>query len=158
MTAFLDDSKAQLYSDASDELALSVELHDRGADCVLRLRGALTGESIMALEAQIDQIGCASWDRVVLDVSGLTRLDDVGNRVLAGLHHYMHGRGGTLVVSGAREAILARILRGPYELVPNPDAFDYLTWPKGAASAARGTRCVRFAKPVEEQSSRPNSR
>jgi anti-anti-sigma regulatory factor len=82
---------------------LRVELlsHSR----TLVLDGALSDTSIAAQEAQVDQLGCIPCDLVVVDASGLTALDAVGANVLLGLYHYVHGRGGTLRITGARGPI-----------------------------------------------------
>jgi len=72
------------------------------SSCVLTLCGELTGSSIPALEAQIDQIGGAACEYVLLDVSGLMAIDSVGLHVLIGLDAYVHGLGARLSVAGAR--------------------------------------------------------
>ena len=64
---------------------LNVGFASIGSSCVLTLCGELTGSSIPALEAQIDQIGGAACEHVVLDVSGLVAIDSVGLHVLIGL-------------------------------------------------------------------------
>jgi hypothetical protein len=75
------------------------------------MRGELVDTSIAALEAQIDQIGCSTNTEVVLDVAGLTRIDAVGSRVVAGLDVYVRALGARLRVTGAHgqvaEALLA---------------------------------------------------
>ncbi len=71
-----------------------------GADAVI-LSGTLCGTSIAALEAQVDQLGAACCDQVVVDVSGLTEVDSVGASVLLGLSHYVAARGGELKIVGA---------------------------------------------------------
>jgi ABC-type transporter Mla MlaB component len=79
---------------------LSVTLDAHGAVCRLHLAGKLVRTSIAALEAQIDQLGCLAFERVVVDLVGLTGLDAVGANVLHGLQAYVHGRGGSLEVVG----------------------------------------------------------
>jgi|GEM_PF-7044818 ABC-type transporter Mla MlaB component len=84
----------------ADGAVLSVALDARGTVCRLHLAGKLVRTSIAALEAQIDQLGCIAFERVVVDLVGLTGLDAVGVSVLHGLQAYVHGRGGTLEVVG----------------------------------------------------------
>jgi anti-anti-sigma factor len=81
---------------------LNVGFASVGSSCVLTLSGELTGSSIPALEAQIDQIGGAACEHVVLDVSGLVAIDSVGLHVLIGLEAYVHGLGARLSVAGAK--------------------------------------------------------
>jgi anti-anti-sigma regulatory factor len=75
---------------------LSVELQPTSDSCRLILVGALCGTSIVALQAQIDQMGTMSCEDVVVDVSKLTKLDRRGEGVLFGLYHYVAARGGQL--------------------------------------------------------------
>lgn len=84
----------------ADGTVLSVALDSNGTVCRLHLAGKLIRTSIAALEAQVDQLGCISFERVVLDLVGLTGLDSVGANVLHGLQEYVRGRGGTLEVLG----------------------------------------------------------
>jgi len=90
---------------------LRVELEGDGPVCTLILAGALCGSSIAALEAQVDQLGCRRCEDVVVDVAGLVLLDDVGARVLVGLRHYVSGRGGHLVVTGAQGQVAFTLRR-----------------------------------------------
>jgi anti-anti-sigma factor len=69
--------------------------------CTLRLAGSLACSSIHTLEAQIDELGCATFAAVVLDLSQLAYLDDVGANVLLGFHHYVAARGAEMMVCGA---------------------------------------------------------
>ena len=63
------------------------------------MRGELCGTSLAALEAQVDQLGCMPCERVVVDMRLVTRLDEVGAKVLLGLYYYVLGRGGELRVT-----------------------------------------------------------
>lgn len=86
---------------AVGEPRLSVGFHTVGQRCVLVLRGQLVSSSIAALEAQIDQLGCAPFEQVVLDVSNVTTIDATGKAVLVGLNHYVEARGGRMTIVGA---------------------------------------------------------
>lgn len=90
---------------------LKVELQSDGATCTLNLIGALSGTSIAALEAQVDQLGATPWKDVIIDVRLLKAIDAVGANVLVGLNHYIIARGGRLTVVGARGDV-ATTLRG----------------------------------------------
>jgi anti-anti-sigma factor len=79
---------------------LMVEFHHIGPTCVLALRGELHAGSVGVLEAQFDVLGRTPCRRVVVDLNEVTSVDTVGARVLTGLGHYVHARGGTLTVIG----------------------------------------------------------
>jgi anti-anti-sigma factor len=102
------------------EPTLSVEFRSVGPICVLTLVGELGERSVAALDAQIDQLGCSRFVEVVLDVTGLRSIDDVGVRVLVGLYHYVMGRLARLRVVGPRPAIV-RALRETPLLVQDTD-------------------------------------
>lgn len=80
---------------------LTVTFEDRGSVCVLTLSGQLTRTSVVALDAQVDQIGCSDCAQLILDVAQLTDLDAVGSRALAGLDIYVRALGARLTVNGA---------------------------------------------------------
>jgi len=86
---------------------LSVGLRGHGRTCTLALHGALCEESITALAAQIDQLGCIPFDIVIIDARGIETVDEVGARVLVGLSHYVRGRGGRFVLMGATTTVAA---------------------------------------------------
>jgi anti-anti-sigma factor len=90
---------------------LRVELRTFGRICRLILSGSLSGTSIAALEAQVDQLGCAPFDAVVIDVRRLTALDAVGARVLFGLYHYVEAKGGQLRIVGATKQVASTLRR-----------------------------------------------
>lgn len=89
---------------------LTVELTVEPAAAVVRLQGALKGSSIAALDAQVDQLGSAPCDEVVLDVVELTEVDELGAGLLGGLQHYVWARGGRVTVFGARPPLAAALV------------------------------------------------
>jgi len=100
---------------------LRVELRTFGRVCRLVLSGALSGTSIAALEAQVDQLGCTPFEKVVVDVSKLTSMDPVGARVLFGLYHYVEAKGGKLKIVGASKQIESTLRRFRSDTqVPHP--------------------------------------
>ena len=101
----------------SELSTLQVGFSQVESSCVLTLCGELTGSSIPALEAQIDQIGCAACEYVVLDVSSLTAIDSVGMHVLVGLDAYVHGLGARLTVAGARGQVAEALATASLGLV-----------------------------------------
>lgn len=88
--------------DPSPEAALSVSFRKLGWVCVLAIEGELRAGSIAGLEAQMDRLGRTAFHEVVFDVTHVSLLDDVGARVLTGLCHYVHARGGRVRLIGAR--------------------------------------------------------
>jgi anti-anti-sigma factor len=58
-----------------------------------------------ALSAQFDQLQCSPCDEAVLDLRDVSVVDCVGLNALAGLSHYIDGRGGTLVIRCSPGAI-----------------------------------------------------
>jgi anti-anti-sigma factor len=85
----------------TDLPVLTVAFFSTGRLCVLTMSGELNGSSIPALDASIDQIGGSRCERIVLDVSRLTRLDSAGTRALVSLDHYVRALGARLTVAGA---------------------------------------------------------
>jgi anti-anti-sigma factor len=98
-----------------DPCILSVSFGDRGPVCVLTLSGQLTRASVAALEAQVDQIGSAECEHLILDVTDLTSLDAVGSRVLAGLDVYVRALGTRLTITGANGAVAEALAGTPSE-------------------------------------------
>ncbi|HVC14437.1 MAG TPA: STAS domain-containing protein [Acidimicrobiales bacterium] len=84
---------------------LEVTFRRTGRLCVLTLRGDLQTGSVGVLEAQIDRLGRTPCHRVVVDLHEVDAIDATGARVLIGLRHYVHGRGGTLTTLGARALV-----------------------------------------------------
>jgi len=91
---------------------LSVALDAGGPRCLLELSGSLCGTSVAALAVQVDQLACTSCEHVVVDLSGLVRIDEVGVNMLVGLWHYVRGRGGRLEVVGARGSLVHTLAEG----------------------------------------------
>jgi anti-anti-sigma factor len=113
------------YSGAYDSADwLRVELRTFGRVCRLVLSGALSGTSIAALEAQVDQLGCIPFEKVVIDVGKLTSLDPVGARVLFGLYHYVEAKGGKLKIVGASKQIESTLRRFRADPQVSPSGFD----------------------------------
>ncbi|MGH8989327.1 MAG: STAS domain-containing protein [Acidimicrobiales bacterium] len=104
MTVEMADSQ-QLRTDDTVGPRFEVSLRHVGAVCILTLRGELRAGSVAVLEAEFDRLGRTRCRRVVVDVTELSRLDEVGSRVLTGLSHYVRARGGVLTVVGARPPI-----------------------------------------------------
>ncbi len=96
-----------------EALTLTITFRESDCECVLSLGGALTAETIGAFENPIDRLGRTTFRRVVLEVGGLTDLDDAGARMLTGLHHYVQGRGGHLTVRGAGAPVARALAATP---------------------------------------------
>lgn len=88
---------------------LRVEFRHIGPICVLSLCGELHAGSVEVLESQFDHLGRTPCHRVVLDLSELADLDPTGARVLIGLRHYVHARGGRLRVLGPSPLVRATL-------------------------------------------------
>lgn len=84
-----------------DVSVLTVSFNNIGPQLVLSTHGALIGSSIAALEAQIDQIGCAESSDVVLDLTGLVEIDAPGLRVVIGMAQYVRALGRNIEITGA---------------------------------------------------------
>lgn len=83
---------------------------DRGL--TLRVRGSLDAQAMPALTAQFDQLQCTACDQAVLDLNDVLVVDCVGLNAVAGLCHYVSGRGGTLLIRcrpGAIRGLLVSI-------------------------------------------------
>jgi anti-anti-sigma factor len=118
-----------------------VELVGDGPTCTLTLSGSLSGTSIAALEAQVDQLGSTPCRDVIIDVRLLSAIDQVGVNVLVGLNHYVEARGGQMTVVGASGEVAAalrnceligstgQIERGVRSREPKPNGLHPSQWP-----------------------------
>jgi anti-anti-sigma factor len=88
---------------------LSVVLHCSESQLVLAATGMLTRDSIAALEAQIDHIGCAEPSAVILDLTDVVRIDATGLNVVLGLVHYVEALGRKVAIAGARGQVAAAL-------------------------------------------------
>jgi anti-anti-sigma factor len=93
------------------EPSIRVGIENHGPTCRISISGVLSGTSIAALEAQIDQLGCLPCEQVLIDVSHLVAIDSVGANVLLGLRHYIDGRGGRLRIVGASGQVATLLSR-----------------------------------------------
>lgn len=96
--------------------ALAIWTDQKQNRCVLRLRGRLCSDTVRLLDRHVDLLGCQSCDEVVLDLSGVDVMDQVGARVVVGLGHYMAGREGRFQVSGATPAVRSMIAAAEVEI------------------------------------------
>jgi anti-anti-sigma regulatory factor len=97
----------------ADPSALSIVHRCSGSHLVLSATGMLTSDSIAALEALIDQIGCAESSHVTLDLSRLIGIDETGVNVVLGLVHYVRALGRRIEVSGAHGQVAAALADTP---------------------------------------------
>ena len=86
---------------------LTVTLQFCGSDCTLILTGSLDADSVIALESQFEQLLIGRLDRVVLDVRGVSSLDQVGSASL--------GRLGELLAAGGPTSVSAEEWGSPGE-------------------------------------------
>ena len=100
----------------SEPSILSVSFDEHGSVCMLTLSGQLTRTSVAALDAQVDQIGCADCKHLILDLADLTGLDEVGSRVLEGLDVYVRTLGAQLSITGASGVVAEMLARMPSTL------------------------------------------
>lgn len=96
--------------------ALSIWTDQSQHRCVLRLEGRLCAETVRLLDSHVDLLGCQSCDEVVLDMSHVEMLDQVGARLVVGLGHYVAGRDGRFSLSGATRAAQSMIDAAEIEL------------------------------------------
>jgi anti-anti-sigma regulatory factor len=64
---------------------LTITCSSVGSTWVLGLRGSLDAGSVIALRSQFDQLTPGEFDHVVVDVGGLTALDNAGVSALSAL-------------------------------------------------------------------------
>jgi anti-anti-sigma factor len=100
-----------LRDSAPGDSWLRVEMRTSARSCTLLISGALCGNSIAALDAQVDQLGATPCEMVVVDLQHLSSIDDRGARVLAGLRHYVEARGGIYRIVGACSQVQRVILK-----------------------------------------------
>jgi len=79
---------------------LHVGLECRGLTCRLSLAGALDRESAVALDAQLAQLDHSGFDVVVIDLSGLSSIDESGGVALAELWAELRTAGIDCLVRG----------------------------------------------------------
>jgi len=97
-------------------LRCEVTLLETPRGLTLSVGGALDAHSVAALSAQFDQLQCTSCDEAVLDLREVGVIDCAGLNAVAGLSHYIGGRGGTLVIlcrPGAIRGLLVSTGLGP---------------------------------------------
>jgi ABC-type transporter Mla MlaB component len=68
------------------------------------LIGSLDSETLIAFEIQFDQSTCDQFELVILDVSGLTGLDQAGADALARFRQHVERGGGTVHTEGSARA------------------------------------------------------
>lgn len=72
---------------------LSVTLSPEGDRCIVEMAGTLDASSTAAVDTQYDQLLGAGFDEVVLDVSGVQRVDESGAAALAQLWSHLRSCG-----------------------------------------------------------------
>jgi anti-anti-sigma regulatory factor len=83
---------------AEDAPALQAQLTTQHKRCVIRLRGPMRQDTICSFAALYDRLGRLSFDHVIVDLKGVTDVDEAGAKVLLGLHHYVTARRAALTV------------------------------------------------------------
>ncbi len=105
---------------------LSVRFEAGKGVCSLELSGVLDAMSVGALDLQIDQLACRSFDHVVIDVGRLGDVDPVGVSALVGLSHYVAARGATFALVGVTgrvaDALRGTPLAAPHRWLPGGSA------------------------------------
>jgi ABC-type transporter Mla MlaB component len=77
------------------------------------LVGSLDRWSLIAFEMQFDQSTCEQFELVILDLSGLTGLDQAGAEALARFRHHIELGGGSIHTEGAVTHHPGRSTPGP---------------------------------------------
>lgn len=72
-------------------------LSSRHADCLV-VSGVLDAESLPAFTSQVDQLMCTPCRRVVLNLDGVTDIDQWASQVVLGLRTYVLARGGEIAI------------------------------------------------------------
>lgn len=108
---FSDDFPgASIDTPGTERAILTVALCCLECQEVISVSGALNRDSLVALEVQINQIGGAGPLDVVLELSGLLRIDDTGVAAVSGLVDYVHARERRIEISGATGQVAAALL------------------------------------------------
>ncbi len=81
--------------------ALTIWADQTSDRCTLRIRGRLRADTVHLLSEHVDRLGCKWCDEVVVDLRAVSMLDATGAKSLAGLAHYVLGRGGRFSLVGA---------------------------------------------------------
>lgn len=81
---------------SADESDSEVLLDETARGLTLTVRGALDARAMPALATQFDLLQCTPCEEAVLDLCDVTVVDCVGLNAVAGLSHYVAGRGGIL--------------------------------------------------------------
>jgi anti-anti-sigma factor len=102
MTPAADPERASSDGTYAEGPVLTVGLRCSDSQLVLSVTGMLARHSVAALEAQIDQIGCAEPSAVVLDLTYVAGIDATGVNVVLGLVHYVRALGRRVTIIGAR--------------------------------------------------------
>ena len=77
---------------------LKVQISTQHRRCLIRLRGSLVQESLHTFASTFDRLGRLIFDQVIVDLKGISELDEAGTKVLLGLHHYVTARRAELIV------------------------------------------------------------
>jgi anti-anti-sigma factor len=100
MTLIAPES-GQSPQDGSEGAGLSVWTHQHSDRCLLRLRGRLAADTVPLMDRHMDLLLCSWCEEVEIDLHGITEMDRVGARLLAGFAHYVRARGGRFSTCGA---------------------------------------------------------
>ena len=94
---------------------LAITLIMSGMTCALKLCGILDRDSAIAVESLLDQLTSGQFDRITIDVCGLSGLDQVGINVLKRLGTAATEDGVALVLRDRRPLV-------PRDTQPDPGA------------------------------------
>lgn len=115
MTLIAPES-GQSSQDGSGGAGLSVWTHQESDRCVLRLRGRLAADTVPLMDRHMDLLLCSWCEEVEMDLQGVTEMDRVGARLLAGFAHYVRARGGRFSTCGASSEVGRMIRAAEVEL------------------------------------------
>lgn len=80
---------------------LDVEVHSTGSLCVLRLKGSYGAGDARRMAGEIDRMSCSDCRSVLVDISLLEHIDEVGVNQLSGMREYLNARGRSMSVYAA---------------------------------------------------------
>jgi len=103
--ALLDGAHRRPSGTAGPDPRLTITASSVGPGWELVFRGSLDAGSVVALHSQFDQLVSGEFDHVIVDVSQLAVIDDVGAAALGALEERVAVAGAELLRHGINTAV-----------------------------------------------------
>ncbi len=92
-----------------DARALEAQFTTQHKRCLIRLHGALVQDTLHTFSSMFDRLGRLAFDEVIVDLKGVSELDEAGTKVLVCLQHYVEARRAELVIWCADAAMATSV-------------------------------------------------